>query len=115
METNEKYLSNGEVFKVLFDSMNRTKDKELLNKEKASLEYMLNLPYEDIEKFFTNQAYYDEFLKDESRKGRASNLNMFGCFVLNGYLLGYKQGIEEALIDEMVALSKLEDKESTSL
>ena len=113
MQTNGKYLSNGEIFDVLFKSMNEAEDKDLLADEKSTLEYLLNLPYEDIEKFFTDNDYYDQFVKDESKAVTTNSLKMFGCFVLNGYLLGHKHG-QEDVIDEMIALSESEDKNHIS-
>ena len=111
METKGKYLNNGEIFDILLKSLNKTPDRELVAREKDMLEYLLNLPYEDIEKFFTDPDFYDKFVKDETKVLTTNGLKMFGCFVINGYLLGHQHG-RDNIIDEMLALS-IESDETT--
>lgn len=110
MNTKPKYLTNGEIFQILLESMNRTPNKEIIEEEKDHLESLFNLPYEDIEKFFTDSEYYENFIKNETNALTTNGLKIFGCFVLNGYLLGHKHG-RDNIIDEMLALS-LESAES---
>lgn len=104
-------MTTNEMFRLLFDSMNEMEDKEVLEQDQKKLSALLNLSYEDIEKFFTDREFHDNFKYDESKRSTVDGIMMFGCFVINSYLLGYQQG-RETFAKEIIDLSIEDAKES---